>query len=167
MQAILIILCFCDTKKGLLNSYHTWGVKDQALLQAGHGSQTQLRLMLLWLWYRPSCSSNSTPSLGTSICHRCGHSERKKEKEREREISVTQPFPSKCSVSTCVGTKIKCFLRYSFKITLSDHRILWPNDVNLRVIKINNIFIKKFALSLCIHPIFTHIDSIHSLFLTQ
>ena len=26
-----------------------------------------------------SCNSNSTPSLGTSICHRCGHKRRKKE----------------------------------------------------------------------------------------
>ena len=29
--------------------------------------------MLLWLWYSPGgYSSNSTPSLGTSICLRCG-----------------------------------------------------------------------------------------------
>ena len=25
-----------------------------------------------------SCSSDSTPSLGTSICHRCGHKKKKK-----------------------------------------------------------------------------------------
>ena len=33
---------------------------------------------LLWLWH--SCSSDVTPSLGTSICHRLGH--KKKEKKR-------------------------------------------------------------------------------------
>ena len=33
-----------------------------------------------------SCSSDYTPSLGTSICHECGHrKDKKKKKERERE----------------------------------------------------------------------------------
>ena len=36
----------------------------------------------LWLWCRPSsCSSNSTPGLGTSICHRCSTKKKKKKKK--------------------------------------------------------------------------------------
>ena len=40
-------------------------------------------LALLWLWrIGGSCSSNSTPSLGTSICCRC--SPKKKEKQKQK-----------------------------------------------------------------------------------
>ena len=37
-----------------------------------------------------SCSSNLTPSLETSTCHRCGHKkpkEKKKKEEREKDLS--------------------------------------------------------------------------------
>ena len=43
---------------------------------------------LLWLWCRQagSCSSDSTPSLGTSMCRGCDpKKEKKKKRERERE----------------------------------------------------------------------------------
>ena len=43
-----------------------------------HGSD----LVFLWLWYRPVATvlnSDSTPSLGTSICCRCGPKKKKKE----------------------------------------------------------------------------------------
>jgi len=30
-----------------------------------------------------SCSSDLTPSLGTSICHRCSHKKEKKEKKKK------------------------------------------------------------------------------------
>ena len=35
-------------------------------------------LALLWLWHRSAAAANSTPSLGTSICHRCSHKKKKK-----------------------------------------------------------------------------------------
>ena len=40
----------------------------------GVGYRRGLDLALLWLWYRlvATASSDWTPSLGTSICHRCG-----------------------------------------------------------------------------------------------
>ena len=39
-------------------------------------------LVLLWLWHRQaaSCSSDLTPNLGTSVCHRCSPTEKKKKK---------------------------------------------------------------------------------------
>ena len=35
-----------------------------------------------------SCSSDSTPSLGTSMCHGCRNKKKKKEKEKERASGV-------------------------------------------------------------------------------
>ena len=37
-----------------------------------------------------SCSSNSTPSQGTSICRRCGHKKRKKKESRNSYINFRQ-----------------------------------------------------------------------------
>ena len=43
-------------------------------------------LALLWLWHRPSsCSSTSTPSLGTTICHGAALKSNKKKKKEEEE----------------------------------------------------------------------------------
>ena len=38
--------------------------------------------MSLWLWHRPA-SVASTPSLGTSICHKCGKKKKKKKKKKK------------------------------------------------------------------------------------
>ena len=61
-------------------------VKDPALpYSCGVGHRHSSDLVSLWLRHRIcSCSSNSTPSLGTSTCHRCSQ-ERKKEREKERK----------------------------------------------------------------------------------
>ena len=49
-----------------------------------------LNPVLLWLWYRPlAVSSNSTPGLGTSICHRCGP---KKENKKLSVCIITHNF---------------------------------------------------------------------------
>ena len=45
-----------------------------------------------------SCSSDWTPSLGTSICHRHGPKKKKKERKKEKEKAIAEsqapPFPS-------------------------------------------------------------------------
>ena len=54
-------------------------VTDPALPQLWHRSQMQLGSgVAVAMAQAGSCSSNSTPSLGTSICHRCGHKKKKK-----------------------------------------------------------------------------------------
>ena len=48
-------------------------------MSCGMGHRHGLYLVLLWLWCRASSySSNSVPSLGTSICHGCGPKKTKK-----------------------------------------------------------------------------------------
>ena len=55
------------------------------------GCRCSLDFELLWLWCRPAAEALIlTPSLGTSICGRCGPKKKKKkkkkrEKKRERE----------------------------------------------------------------------------------
>ena len=68
---------------GLIPGPAQW-VKDMVFLWAvvyvGH--KCNLDLALLWLWYRAgSCSSDSNPSLGTSICQRCSPKKQKKKKK--------------------------------------------------------------------------------------
>ena len=54
-------------------------VKDLAV-SCGVGCRCVSDLVLLWLWHRPSsCSSDLTPSLGTSTCQ-------KKERKKKRNI---------------------------------------------------------------------------------
>ena len=45
-------------------------------------------LALLWLWHRQAADSDSTPGLGTSVCHRCSH---KKEKQTNKQTKKTNP----------------------------------------------------------------------------
>ena len=42
-----------------------------------------------------SCSSSSTPSLGTSICHRCGPEETKRQKIKNKKINLGSGFHSR------------------------------------------------------------------------
>ena len=51
-------------------------------MSCGIGHRCGLYPTLLWLWYRPasSYSSDSTPSLGTSMCRRYGPKKAKKRK---------------------------------------------------------------------------------------
>ena len=54
-------------------------VKDHALPKAEHKSQLGLRSgVTVAVVQAGSCSSNSTPRPGTSICHRCGCTKKKK-----------------------------------------------------------------------------------------
>ena len=47
-----------------------------------------LDLTLLLLWHRRGYSSNSTPSQGAPICHRCG-SKKQKTKQNKTELKTT------------------------------------------------------------------------------
>ena len=59
-------------------------------MSCGVGHRHGLGPELLWLWC--SCSSNSAPSLGTSICLRYGPKKKKKEKKRkEKKIKALDP----------------------------------------------------------------------------
>ena len=49
------------------------------------GHRCSLDPVLPWLWRRPQLQLLFDPSLGTSICHRCGHKSHKKEKKEERK----------------------------------------------------------------------------------
>ena len=50
-------------------------------MSCGVGHRHGLDPVLLWLWRRPSsCSSDLTPSLGTSLCCRCGPKKQNKTK---------------------------------------------------------------------------------------
>ena len=55
------------------------GLGSSVAMSRGVGRRCGLDLALLWL----GCSSNWTPSLGTSICHGCGLKKRKKKLLRE------------------------------------------------------------------------------------
>ena len=49
----------------------------------GISRRCSLNPVLLWLWCKAgSCSSNSAPSLGTSICYRCSPLKKKKKKKK-------------------------------------------------------------------------------------
>ena len=56
-----------------------------------------------------------TPSLGTAICHRCGHKKpkkkKKREREREREEKKKYHFVSR-SASVCLLMLLVCSLRF-------------------------------------------------------
>ena len=55
-------------------------------------SQTGTDPTLLWLWWRPgSYSSDSTPSLGTSICHTCSPSKKTHNQTTKNSHGNKQP----------------------------------------------------------------------------
>ena len=48
--------------------------------------------LLLWLWCRPvGYSSDSTRSLGTSICRKCGSKKTKKKSKKKKEEEKENP----------------------------------------------------------------------------
>ena len=54
-------------------------------MSCGIGYRHSLDQVLLWLWLWPaSYSSDSFPTLGTFICHRCGRKSKKKKKTKSR-----------------------------------------------------------------------------------
>ena len=58
-------------------------VKDQLLLKTGVGPRSGSDPKLLWLRHGPTAgSSDSSPSPGTSMCHRCGSERKEGRKER-------------------------------------------------------------------------------------
>ena len=77
-------------------------VRSLALLSglSGVGHRYSTDVVLLWLWCRlaaVSCSSNSTPSLGTSICRRCGPKKQKIRIKKYIHICILKPVPSPSS----------------------------------------------------------------------
>ena len=59
-------------------------IRFQIKVSCSIGHRAGSEQMLPWLWCRPAGSSSSdlTPSLGISICHRCGPKKEKKEKRK-------------------------------------------------------------------------------------
>ena len=56
--------------------------------------------VLLWLWHKAD-GSELTPSLGTSICHRCSPKktkDKKREKEEAREVKRTFSYVLMCCI---------------------------------------------------------------------
>ena len=68
-----------------------WVKESGIAMSYSVGHRLSSDLASLWLWLRlaaGSCSSDSSPSLGTSICHRCNPGEKKK-KEKIEHSNVT------------------------------------------------------------------------------
>ena len=73
---------------GLSPGLVQWVKESSIALSSGVGYGCGLDLPLLWLWHKgASCSSDSTPSLVTSICHKCGPKKTKKERKKPRSHS--------------------------------------------------------------------------------
>ena len=64
-----------------------WGSGVAVGCGVGHGCI--LDPALLWLWCRSEAvNSNSTPNLGTSICHRCGPKNQKKKRKKKKAVRL-------------------------------------------------------------------------------
>ena len=71
---------------GLIPSFTQW-IKDQRCCELQYRLQMQLRSGIAVTVVQASrCSSNSTPSLGTSICHGCSP------KKQKKKVSKPRPF---------------------------------------------------------------------------
>ena len=65
------------------------GLRIQCCHKLWCRSQAQLgSLVAVAVAVAGSCGSSSTPSLGTSICHKCSHKKEKKKKKRETCFSL-------------------------------------------------------------------------------
>ena len=58
---------------GSISGLAQWAKDPAFAVICGVGQRCDLDPALLWLW----CRSDSTPSLGISICHRCGPKKQK------------------------------------------------------------------------------------------
>ena len=65
---------------GSISGLTQWG--SGVAVSGDVGLRSGLDLALLWLWLA-AVAPNSTPSLGTSICCRCGPEKTKKKKKRQ------------------------------------------------------------------------------------
>ena len=105
-------------------------------------------LALLWLWYRSqmwfksgvavaveqasSCSSNLTPSLGISICHRCSPKKRKKERKKKKKQSLILTFISASDFAEYTKLFLtSTFITKSKKQQMLHYKIEVPNDTDL------------------------------------
>ena len=68
-------------------------VKDPALPQLWHKSQMWIRSgITMAVVQAGSCSSDSTPNLGTSICHKYGHKKKKNRIDKTRHFYPASEF---------------------------------------------------------------------------
>ena len=86
------------------------GLRIQRCCKLWHRWQMWFRSALLWLWHRPAYSSELTPSLGTSICHRYGP---KRKKKKLPKLTQAESSPTECD--PCFdGVSWQCPFRPSF-----------------------------------------------------
>ena len=90
-----------------------------------HRSQMRLdSVMPVAVTYACSCSSDSTPSLGSSICHRCGPKKKKKErkkkerKKKERRSPGKWYLPGETSIQVLSLCLVSYYLSHAFVLTL-------------------------------------------------
>ena len=79
-----------------------WG--SGVAMSCGIGCRRGLDLVLMWLWHRPTATAPiRPPSLGTSMCHGCGHKKtkaKKKKKKGPRSQRKSQPQSHRLHGST-------------------------------------------------------------------
>ena len=74
--------------RGQIRAVATWPMQSQqGGIRATSATYTTTQDNAVAVVWASSCSSVSTPNLGTYGCHRCGHKKQKKKKERERFYS--------------------------------------------------------------------------------
>ena len=85
-------------------------VKDPASVSCGVGCRHSSDSALLWP-VAVSCSSDLTPSLGTSLCLKCSPKKNKKRKKKKRKISPKStssiPLTFACFAFLCSTSLIK------------------------------------------------------------
>ena len=83
------------------------GLRIRCCCKLQHRSQMQIKSRIA-VAVVSTASSNLPPSLGTSICHRCGSKKKKREKKKEAKISVFN-YMRNCFRGK--GWDLECFQR--------------------------------------------------------
>ena len=110
------------------------GLRIQCCCDLWHRSQIQLRSCMAVAALQPSsCSSNSTPNFGTSVCHRHGP----KKKEKKSEEAKDGIFDKMClhgwRVIKRLTNKFGCLLQH-----------LLCNNIQIEIINILNKILKSY-----------------------